>query len=295
MAPATTPHSGPRLLFPDSVPSMALEDHAGDVVRKARLMMGVPPAEAAGAGGVSVQELEAMEQSGLSPATLDWSALARRLDLHAEKLKALAQGWHPSAVQTADWREFRQVTTEGEGMSVNCYLVWDEATRAAALFDTGFDAAPVFALIDANQLQLEHLFITHTHGDHVAAMESIRERFPKVRLHTSAASAPPQHRNRANDFIHVGNLRVSNRDTPGHAEDGVTYLVGNFPDDAPNLAIVGDAIFAGSIGGAPGKGPQTRQKIRDQILSLPPATLICPGHGPLTTVGEQQKANPFFS
>jgi glyoxylase-like metal-dependent hydrolase (beta-lactamase superfamily II) len=60
------------------------------------------------------------------------------------------------------------------------------------------------------------------------------------------------------------------------------------------VAIVGDAIFAGSMGGAASAGAMARQKIREQILSLPPDTLICPGHGPLTTVGEEKAGNPFF-
>src|ERR1043165_5914828 len=53
--------------------------------------------------------------------------------------------------------------TAGSGMNVNCYLAWDEVTREAALFDTGFDAAPIFDLLNREQLQLKHLFITHTH------------------------------------------------------------------------------------------------------------------------------------
>jgi glyoxylase-like metal-dependent hydrolase (beta-lactamase superfamily II) len=138
------------------------------------------------------------------------------------------------------------------------------------------------------------LFITHSHGDHVAALEPIRQRYPKLKLHTNSKSAPPQHRNRANDFVHLGSLRITNRETPGHAEDGVTYVLGTFPEDAPNAAIVGDAIFAGSIGGAPGKGTLAKAKIREQIFSLPGPTLICPGHGPLTTVAEQKAVNPFF-
>lgn len=273
---------------------MTLEDHAGDVVRKARMMAGIPAAESAAAGGVSVEQLGAFEDTGHPPAGLAWEALGQRLDLDPGKLRNVAGGWLPAPVTTAAWREFRQITTTGEGMSVNCYLVWDEATREAALFDTGFDAAPVFALIDEHRLDLRHLFITHSHGDHIAAVEAVRGRFPKVRLHTNAASAPVEHRNRPGDFVHLGGLRITHRDTPGHADDGVTYVVGNFPDDAPHLAIVGDAIFAGSIGGAPGKGALARQKVRDEILSLPGPTLIGPGHGPLTTVAEQLAVNPFF-
>jgi glyoxylase-like metal-dependent hydrolase (beta-lactamase superfamily II) len=179
-------------------------------------------------------------------------------------------------------------------MSVNCYLVWDEATRDAALFDTGFDAQVVFAAIAEFQLRLRHLFITHTHGDHVAAMEPIRSRFPEIQLHSSSASVPAPHRNRPQSSITLGSLRVTHRDTPGHAPDGATYLVDHFPGGAPEVAVVGDALFAGSVGGAPGKGDLARQKIRENILSLSESTLICPGHGPLTTVAEQRSVNPFF-
>jgi hydroxyacylglutathione hydrolase len=62
----------------------------------------------------------------------------------------------------------------------------------------------------------------------------------------------------------------------------------------PEIAIVGDAIFAGSMGGAPTAGELARRKVLEEILSLPDATLIAPGHGPLTTVGEEKANNPFF-
>src|SRR5207247_474869 len=161
-------------------------------------------------------------------------------------------------------------------------------------FDTGFDARGICALLEENQLQLKHLFVTHTHEDHIAVLAPIREKFPKVKLHSSAKAAPPDQRNRSNDFIHLGSLRITNRDTPGHAEDGVTYVIGNWPDDAPNVAVVGDAIFAGSMGGARELANLAKQKIRDQIFSLPGATLICPGHGPVTTVEVEKANNPFF-
>ena len=149
-------------------------------------------------------------------------------------------------------------------------------------------------LIEENQLQLRHLFLTHTHEDHIAGLGGIREKFPKVRLHSSAKSAPVEQRNRANDFIHLGSLRITNRDTPGHAEDGVTYVVGNWSEDAPHVAIVGDAIFAGSIGRGFQSWALAKQKIREQIFTLPAETLICPGHGPFTTVAEEKAHNPFF-
>jgi hydroxyacylglutathione hydrolase len=113
-------------------------------------------------------------------------------------------------------------------------------------------------------------------------------------LHTDARGTPPQHRNRRNDFIMLGSLRITNRETPGHAEDGVTYIIGTWPDDAPHAAIVGDAIFAGSIGRGNQSWDLARQKVREQIFTLPAETLICPGHGPLTTVAEEKAHNPFF-
>ncbi|HWH69638.1 MAG TPA: MBL fold metallo-hydrolase, partial [Candidatus Sulfotelmatobacter sp.] len=150
------------------------------------------------------------------------------------------------------------------------------------------------ALIAENELQLRHLFITHGHTDHVAALEAVREQFPKARVHSGSRSAPVDQRNRPNECVQLGSLRITHRETPGHAEDGVTYIVGNWSEDAPHVAFVGDALFAGSIGRGNQSWDLARQKVREQILSLPAETLICPGHGPLTTVAEEKEHNPFF-
>ena len=257
-------------------------------------MTNVTSASAAKAAGLTAEELDELESSGSIGRKPIWNSLAALVGLDAAKLERLANGWCPALVDLSGWRELRVITTSAEGITVNCYLAWDEVTREAALFDTGWEAAPILSLLDENQIQLKHIFITHTHHDHLAALGGVREKFPKVKLHSSAKSAPVDQRNRANDFIHLGSLRITNRDTPGHAEDGMTYIVGNFPEDAPSVAIVGDAIFAGSIGGAKDLPELAKQKIREQIFSLPAETLICPGHGPLTTVAEQKAANPFF-
>ena len=273
---------------------MNLEDHLGDIIRKARAMTGVSAAAAAAKGGLTETELAALEDSGATSKKIDFNALGSLIDLHPARLESVAKGWLPAKKDLTAWRELRQITTTEGGNAVHCYLVWDEVTLEAALFDTGWDAEPALKVVRENQLQLKHLFITHTHTDHVAGMQKIRDQFPKIFLHTDAKSAPPQHRNRRNDCIHLGSLRITNRETPGHAEDGVTYIVGNWPEDAPHAAIVGDAIFAGSMGGAPQHGPLAKQKVREQIFSLPAETLICPGHGPLTTVAEEKAHNPFF-
>ena len=273
---------------------MNLEDHLGDIVRKARAAANVSSDAASKAAAINENALATLEETGKQPAGANLGGLAQLIGLNAAKLQKIASGWTPVTPDLSLWRELRCVTTTQNDMTVNCYVVWDEVSREAAIFDTGWDAAPIFKLIEENDLQPRHLFITHTHEDHVAAMTPIREKFPLIKLHTNSKTAPPQHRNRANDCIHLGSLRITNRETPGHAEDGVTYIVGNWPEDAPHVAIVGDTIFAASMGRGNQSWDLAKQKVRENILTLPAETLICPGHGPFTTVAEEKAYNPFF-
>ncbi len=273
---------------------MNLEVHLGDIIRKARGMSNVASGAAARAAGISESELAGLEETGQINKRPDFGALARLIGLNPAKLEGIAGGWLPAEKDLGVWRELRVFTTAGDGMTVNCYLVWDEVTREAALFDTGFDAKPALDCVAENQLQLRHVFITHTHYDHVEALPKVREAFPKVRLHSGSKAAPVDQRNKPSEIVHLGGLRITHRETPGHADDGVTYIVGNWQEDAPHVAIVGDTIFAGSMGNGNGKWDLARQKVKEQILSLPVETLICPGHGPLTTVAEEKEHNPFF-
>lgn len=273
---------------------MQLEDHAGDILRKARDTSGVSLESAAGLAGISPRELESFERSGTINKPWNLKPLATSVGLNAAKFERVLRGWLPQVRDLSNWREIRCITTSREGLVVNCYLVWDEVSRESALFDTGWDAEPIFAMVAENGITLRHLFLTHAHEDHIAAMGALREKFPKLLLHTNSKSAPPQHRNRANDFIHLGSLRITNRETPGHAEDGVIYVIGNWPEDAPHVAVIGDTIFAGSLASGLQSAALLKQKACDQILSLPPDTLLCPGHGPVTTVGEEKQNNPFF-
>lgn len=273
---------------------MTLEDHLGDILRKARQSEGVSESAAAQAAGLSAEAYARLETSGSFDSLPKLQPLASLLGLDASRLQRIAQGWHPEPRDLGVWRELRQITTTLGGNAVHCYLVWDEVSREGALFDTGWDAEPIFALIDEHDVQLKHLFLTHLHQDHVQAMQPLRDRYPKLFLHTNSKSAPPQNRNRPNDFLSLGTLRIMNRDTPGHAEEGVTYVIGNWPEDAPHVAIVGDTIFAGSMATGFQSTDLLQAKIREQILTLPQDTLICPGHGPVTTVTEELAHNPFF-
>ncbi|MDB6129758.1 MAG: Transcriptional regulator, family [Verrucomicrobiales bacterium] len=273
---------------------MNLEDHFGDVIRKARAAADVQVGSAAAAAGITSAQLEEVESSGKLYPGMKVDSLASTLRLKPNKLVALSKGYHPKEQDLGQWRELRQITSEGEGMTVNAYFVWDEVSREAVLFDTGFDEKPIFQLIEENSLTLKHIFITHSHHDHVHALGAIRAKFPKTRIHSGSKNAPAEQRTRSNDFIHLGSLRITNRETPGHAEDGLTFIIGNWPEDAPHVAIVGDAIFAGSMGRGNISWQVAKDKVVEQIFSLPAETLICPGHGPVTTVEEEKANNPFF-
>ena len=274
---------------------MNLEDHLGDIIAKARAMSHTSAAVAASAAGISESELSSLEETGnVSGKKINFGALATAIGLNPQKLEVIAKGWLPEKKDLGIWRELRVFTTADDGVSVNNYLVWDEVTRDAAVFDSGMDAAPVLNCIAENNLTLRHIFFTHSHWDHVEALPKIREAWPKAKVHSGSKKAPVDQRNKPNEIVHLGGLRITHRETPGHADDGVTYIVGNWQEDAPHVAIVGDTIFAGSMGRGNDSWDLARQKVREQILSLPLETLLCPGHGPLTTVAEEKKNNPFF-
>lgn len=273
---------------------MNLEDHLGDIIRKARGMADVTAGAAARAAGLSEAELASLEDSGQITKHPDFSALAKSIGLNGAKLERIANGWLPVATDLSRWRQLRMFTSEGEGMTVNCYLIWDEATRAAALFDTGFDGAVILKMLAAERLRLRHIFVTHSHPDHIAALGEIRAAHPQTSVHSGSKHVPAPQRNQPGAVISLGELRINHCETPGHAEDGVTYIVRGWPADGPAVAIVGDAIFAGSMGRGNDSWDLARQKVREHILTLPPETLLCPGHGPLTTVREELQNNPFF-
>ena len=272
---------------------MSLEDHIGDVCRKARLQTGTPIDDASSVSGLTELQLQEWETEGMIEVSVNVTALAERLGLDAAKALRVAAGWVPQIVGITRWSELRVVTTE-EGFEVNSFMAWDADLRVAAIFDTGWYADDLFCIADENELMVRHLFITHMHGDHVAAIGDVRKHWPDIELHSNNSGAPERSRVVPGAAVAVGGLSVTGRLTPGHAEDGVTYIIEGWPDGAPAVAVVGDTIFAGSMGKDFNTPELAQAKVREEILSLPGDTLICPGHGPLTTVLEEQSNNPFF-
>jgi len=273
---------------------MNLEDGLGDILRKARTSTQITAEAAAQSAGLSLDAYVTFERTGQAPAGTHFGPLGELLTLGGSRLEGLSLGWRPVPVDLSRWKRLEMITSAGDDMMVNAFLVWDPESGKAALFDTGFDGRAIIELVLANAMQLEDIFITHSHSDHVAALPELRQRFPGVRLHSGSRRAPLDQQLKPGSVFALGRLAIGHRPTPGHAEDGVTYLITGWPDEAPAVAVVGDAIFAGSMGGARDQLELARGQVRGEILSKSEATLICPGHGPVTTVGQEKTNNPWF-
>lgn len=209
---------------------------------------------------------------------------------HAESLLGLRTGslaslrdWHPGPLDVPGG--LTVCTTPFYELHVNSYLVRDDANEAV-VFDTGSDCDPLLE-IDA---RIRRIFLTHSHGDHVFDLDRLIEK-SRATAHLSAreylAGAVPFE---DGEEFRIGGLLVKALKTDGHADGGTTFFVTGL--ERP-LAFTGDALFAGSMGGASRKWKAALRSLRDVILKLPPETILCPGHGPLTTVALECVHNPF--
>jgi hydroxyacylglutathione hydrolase len=218
------------------------------------------------------------------------TAVGAALDLaHGALVESFEKSWEPAEITLEGLAQFN---TDLLGMTVNVYLVWDPSTQEAAIFDAGVDANQLFKRIHAEKLTVKAVFITHTHQDHVAGLADILARCQVPVFAPEAEPVAHSQRVREGFKYNLGSLEVEARLTNGHSAGGTSYFVSGL--DKP-VVIVGDSLFAGSMGGAPNAYEQARKNNREKILSLPPETIICPGHGPMTTVGNERVHNPFFA
>jgi len=197
-------------------------------------------------------------------------------------------------------------------LQCNCSVIGDEATREGMVIDPGDDIDEILALIRKHKLQIKQIVITHAHIDHVGGAMKLRAAtgapillnqndYALLRmLDTQAAwlgmptpgKVEIDHSLGNSDAIKTGSLAATVLHTPGHTEGSLCL---HFP--AEKKLIAGDTLFAGSIGRTDLPGGSFEKIIRslhDKLLSLPDETVVIPGHGPLTTIGEERESNPFL-
>ena len=195
-------------------------------------------------------------------------------------------------------------------LGTNCYIIYND--KQAIIIDPGGDSEILCDWVTKKELVPISILLTHAHFDHIGAVEDIRDRYQiPVYLHqaeedwmgdptlNSSALFPVQNVIcRPADYVipigtmEVGSFNFEVRHTPGHSPGGVSFI---FADE--KIAISGDCLFQNGIGRTDLPGGNQRQlihSIKEQLLALGEGYKIYPGHGPMTTIENEKKFNPFI-
>jgi glyoxylase-like metal-dependent hydrolase (beta-lactamase superfamily II) len=194
----------------------------------------------------------------------------------------------------------------------NCSILWDPATRQAAVVDPGGDVDAIVDVIKAKNLKVEKILLTHGHIDHVGGTADLAMRLnvlvegpqraeifwldqlpEQCRMFGFPATPvlQPDRWLEDGDTVTVGSLTLEVLHTPGHTPGHICFV-----DRAGKLAIVGDVLFAGSIGRTDfprGDHAALIHAIRSKLFPLGDDFEFIPGHGPMSTFGEERRNNPF--
>ena len=266
-----------------------LEDLFEDIVGKAQRGLQVSDQDLCQRARLSPEELRSLKKGSGTQAGVP--GLAEALGLGPKALAAsYSKDWYPTDVPAIDGA--KQFNTPLIDMTVNAYLIWDPEAKEAAVFDTGADASELLAFVDSAGLTVKYLFLTHTHQDHVADLGAIVKRTHAEIFSPDLERLPETKIIREGDQLRLGKLRIEARLTNGHSPGGTSYVVHGLQN---TVAVVGDSLFAGSMGGAPNDYQKALRNNMEKLLSLPVDTLVCPGHGPLTTIANEREHNPFFA
>lgn len=196
----------------------------------------------------------------------------------------------------------------------NCTLIWCDETKEAAVVDPGGDLDRIHAAIAAAGVTVKQILLTHAHIDHAGGVAELAEQLglPIIGPHRGdqfwidaldqqaqrfgfRPSKPfvPTRWLQQGDTVQVGHLTLEVRHCPGHTPGHVIFF-----EPESKLAMVGDVLFAGSIGRTdfPGGDFQTLvDSIRQQLFTLGDDVQFIPGHGPMSTMGEERASNPFVA
>ena len=197
-------------------------------------------------------------------------------------------------------------------LQCNCSVIGDESTREAIIIDPGDNVDQILSLINKHNLQVKQIVVTHAHIDHVGGAAKLRAatgapillnqndygllKMLDVQAAWLGMPTPGKVEIDASigptDSVKAGALEANVIHTPGHTEGSICLY---FPVD--HKLIAGDTLFAGSIGRTDlpgGSYEKILSSLHDQVLVLPDETIVIPGHGPSTTIGEERESNPFL-
>jgi glyoxylase-like metal-dependent hydrolase (beta-lactamase superfamily II) len=197
-------------------------------------------------------------------------------------------------------------------LQCNCSVIGDEVSREAIVIDPGDDIEQVLGLIGKHNLKVKQIVITHAHIDHVGGAMKLRAatgapillnqndyallKMLDVQAAWIGMPTPGKveidNSLRQSDTVQAGSLAAQVLETPGHTEGSICLY---FPLE--KKLIAGDTLFAGSIGRTDlpgGSYEKILHSLHNRVLALPDETVVVPGHGPLTTIGEERESNPFL-
>lgn len=195
----------------------------------------------------------------------------------------------------------RQICT-GE-IQENCYVIMDEETKEGFMVDPGDEGSRIAELVDSLGVNLQYIILTHGHFDHVGAVEYIADKY-NVPFYMSeidekwAEKAPTLFTKlrkadgylKDGDTLNCGNKEIKVYATPGHTEGGLSFLVEDY-------LFTGDTLFRASIGRTDfpgGNFDKIIESIKTKLLCLGDEIVVCPGHGPSSTIAFEKERNPYF-
>jgi glyoxylase-like metal-dependent hydrolase (beta-lactamase superfamily II) len=197
-------------------------------------------------------------------------------------------------------------------LQCNCSILGDSDAGEAIVVDPGDDVARILAVLQKHKLRLSQIIITHAHIDHVGAASALRRatgapiflnqkdlallsmmdwQAEFLGVPTPEIEAPDADAAKGL-IVAAGNWRGEVLETPGHSQGSICLYF------APkSLLLAGDTLFAGGIGRTDlpgGDSGQIMRSIEGTLMQLPDSTIVVPGHGPETTIGEEREFNPFL-
>ena len=267
--------------------TIPLEDTFTDILGKAQRGLKLTDEQLATRAGVTVAELGRVKSGAVEEEILRRTAGTLQLGKDA-LITSAKKAWQPGPVAVDGLAQFN---TPYEDMTVNSYLVWDPKSKEAVAFDTGATCAPMLECARSEGVKIKLILLTHTHTDHIIDLARLKNETGAPAFVCALEPTAGAENFSAGKSFSVGSLQIGSRQTSGHSVGGITYVIAGL---ARPVAVVGDAIFAGSMGGGAVSFTDALASNRQQILTLADQTVICPGHGPLTTVGEEKVHNPFY-